>query len=108
MPGEWRERVLLTLREKEWRDGKGFGLWVVQKIKDNASFSVDVRAGMYRPDKVTGAKILPQYGLNLADLQTLKARWTEVLPLLQIGKGSPVPLEEMETPKEDGPEEMPW
>ena len=62
----YREVILKTLREKEWREGKGFGVWIVQTIKDDKSFKIQVRAGMYRPDKVSGEKVLPKDGLDVS------------------------------------------
>ncbi len=93
----WREIVLKTLREKEWKDGKGFGLWIVQKAKNDTSVSVTVRAGMYYTDKVTGEKRYPKDGLTDWDLSALKDKWNEVKPLLDRKNPPPVPPLESET-----------
>lgn len=101
----WKEVVLMTLREREWKDGKGFGLWVVQKIKDGKSYEVAVRGGMYRPDKVTGEKVLPKEGLTEADFKLLSPIYlSQVLPLLQIPKGTTVSEDATDEPIE----KMPW
>lgn len=108
----YREIILKTIREKEWKDSKGFGVWVVQTVKDDKSFKVQVRAGMYRPNKVTGAKELPKDGLDVGDFKSLVAAWKEIEPLLQIPKGTVVApagseLDQAEqTPAE--PELPPW
>jgi hypothetical protein len=92
MAGNWSEKILLTIREKPWRDGKGFGMWVVQKICDGKSNGVEVRAGMYRMDPVTGEKKLPREGLNLQDFDQLRPLFKEqVEPLLKIARGTAVP-----------------
>ena len=106
----YREVILKTLREREWREGKGFGVWVVQTIKDDKSFRVQVRAGMYRPDKVTGEKILPKDGLDEGDFKTTHADWKEVEALLQIPKGTAVPPPGSELDAAAGPEPElpPW
>lgn len=107
---EYREIVLKTLRERPWKDDKGFGCWIVQTVKDGKSFKVQVRAGMYRPDKVNGGKVLPKDGLEIGDLKTLKANWKEVEALLNFPKGTPV---DPRTPDADKPDdekidEVPW
>ncbi len=88
----YREIILKTVREKEWKDGKGFGVWVVQTVKDDKSFKIQVRAGMYRPNKLTGEKELPKDGLDLSDFNTVHvaATWKEVEALLNIPKGTAV------------------
>lgn len=86
----YREIILKTIREKEWKEGKGFGVWVVQTVKDDKSFKVQVRAGMYRPNKVTGEKELPKDGLDAGDFKSVGAAWKEIESLLQIAKGTPV------------------
>jgi hypothetical protein len=92
MAGEWKEKILLTIREKPWKDGKGFGMWVVQKVCDGKSNGVEVRAGMYRMDPVTGEKKLPRDGLNLQDFEQLRPLFKEqVETLLKIPRGTVVP-----------------
>lgn len=104
----YREVVLKTLREREWKDGKGFGVWVVQTIKDDKSFRVQVRAGMYRPDKVTGEKVLPKDGIDEGDFKTIHADWKEVEALLQIPKGTAVPPPGSELAQAPDAELPPW
>lgn len=109
----YREVVLKTLREKEWRDGKGFGVWVVQTVKDDKSFKVQVRAGMYRPNKVTGEKELPKDGFEIGDFDVVHvaAVWKEVEELLKIPKGTAVPppgSELAQAAAETEPELPPW
>lgn len=108
-PSVYSDIILKTIREKEWREGKGFGVWVVQTVKDGKSHKVQVRAGMYKPNKVTGEKELPKDGLDLADFNAVHvaATWKEVEALLQIPKGTAVdPRTTDDTPPE--PETPPW
>lgn len=101
----WTEVILKTIKERPWKDGKGFGLWVVQKFKDGKSVSVSVRGGMYSPNKVTGEKTLPKEGLELEHFDELRLIYNaEVLPLLQIKKGTPYTPPAAEEPIED----VPW
>ncbi|MES2155426.1 MAG: hypothetical protein V4510_09860 [bacterium] len=112
---EYREIVLKTLREKEWRDGKGFGVWVVQTVKDGKSFKVQVRAGMYKPNRVTGEKELPKDGLDEGDFKLIHVAetWKAIEELLRIQKGTAVapagseldPAEKAAPPE---PETPPW
>src|SRR5580704_6728631 len=103
----WTEKILKTIKERPWKDGKGFGLWVVQKIKDGKSHSVTVRAGMYKTSPINpDEKILPKEGLEEADFTTLRAIYKdEVLPLLQIAKGTAIDPRDGAPPE---PEQMPW
>lgn len=101
---EYREIILKTLREKEWRDGKGFGCWIVQTVKDDKSFKIQVRAGMYRPNRLTGEKELPKDGLDVGDFKTVHAAWKEIETLLQIPKGTTV----AEVIPDEPIEKMPW
>lgn len=106
MADAWGEKVLKTVREREWKEGKTFGIWVVQKYKDGRSYGVTVRAGMARPDKVTGEKVLPKDGLSLEDFEAIGGIYkTEILPLLQIPKGSPVEMPPAQEPDQEAP---PW
>ncbi|MBS3927735.1 MAG: hypothetical protein KGZ65_04000 [Sphingomonadales bacterium] len=104
----YKEIILKTIREKEWKDGKGFGVWVVQTVKDDKSFKIQVRAGMYRPDKVTGEKVLPKDGLDEGDFKTVHAAWKEVEPLLQIPKGTAVDPRTTDDTPEPEAELPPW
>ncbi len=110
MDSRWTEKILLTVREKDWKDGKGFGIWVVQKVCDGKSVEVTVRAGMYRTDAVTGEKKLPREGLTLKDFEALRPIFKEKIePLLKIARGTPVP-EDAESCPDPGPdvEECPF
>lgn len=101
----WTEVVIKTIKERPWKDGKGFGMWVVQKFKDGKSVSVSVRAGMYAPNKVTGEKTLPKEGLELEHFEALRPIYTaEILPLLQIPKGTAF----VPPPAEEPIEDVPW
>ena len=113
----WREIVLKTIKEKEWKDGKGFGIWIVQKIKNDTSVSVTVRAGMYYTEKVTGEKRLPKDGLNGYDFEELNKVWKEIQPLLDhqhpplvipVEPPSPEPPKEPAPPAGGEVEEVPW
>ncbi len=105
----WSEVVLKTIREHPWKDDKGFGLWVVQKVKNGKSVGVSVRAGMYKPNRVTGQKELPKDGLEEADFKLLGPIYlAEVLPLLQIPKGTAVDPRAPDAPPEPDIETPPW
>lgn len=112
MPDEvkpiYRDIVLKTIREKEWKDGKGFGCWIVQTVKDEKSWKVQVRAGMYKPNKVTGEKSLPLDGLELGDLTSLTLEWEEIKALLSIPKGTAVDPRTTDNVPEPETERMPW
>ena len=122
MPDVWRDVLVKTIREKEGNrnDGSGFGMWVVQKVKNDVSVSVTVRAGRYYKNKVTGEREYPKDGLSDWDFEALKKKsadgtqfvWDEIKPLLDR-KNPPVvkPLEEPTeepAPEEEKIEECPW
>ena len=97
----WTEVVLLTLKERPWKDGKGFGMWVVQKFKDGKSVSVSVRAGMYAPNKTTGEKTLPKEGLELEHFDTLRPIYlAQIEPLLKRPKGSAMEINGLPEPEQ--------
>lgn len=105
-PAVWTEVVLKTIKERPWKDGKGFGIWVVQKFKEGKSVSVSVRAGMYSPNKVTGEKTLPKEGLELEHFDALSPIYLkEIKPLLEIKKGTPFEEAPAGPPE---PEQPPW
>jgi len=85
----YREIIRKTIRERPWKDGKGFGAWVVETFKDDKSFKVQVRAGMYKPNKITGEKSLPMDGLDDSDFKAVHDAWKEVDALLKTPKGTP-------------------
>lgn len=93
MADTWRDVVLKTLREtpSKTKAGAGFGTWVVQRVKNDKSFSVTVRAGGFYTDAVTGEKRYPKDGLSLYDFKALGPIYkAELLPLLEIPKDAPV------------------
>ncbi len=120
--GEWRDVVLLTIREtpskKEGKTGEGYGLWVVARVKpDNTLFAVTLRSGRYYPNKLDGSKTLPKDGLGYYDMMELKKKgqaaetvWQEVVamldpkhpPVLPAPGTPPPPAPEPDIPK------MPW
>ena len=103
----YREIVLKTMREKPWQEGKGFGLWIVQTVKNGKSERIKVIAGMYKPNKVTGEKTLPKDGLEASDLKTLAEHWNTIKPLLEIPKGTVVEEIEPDAALPE-PEQMPF
>ena len=112
MADEWRDVVLRTIREtaSKNREGSGFGLWIVMKLKNDAFYNVTVRSGSYYTDKVTGEKRIPREGLTDYDFAALKKVWaTDVLPLIDHNNPPPVPGPADEPPKEEeDPEKVPW
>jgi hypothetical protein len=102
MPDIWREVVLKTIKEKAWKEGKFFGIWVIQKVRNDTSVSVTVRAGMAYTDKVTGEKRYPKDGFTDWDLEALRKKneagvpiIDEIMPLLDRKNPPPVaPVEE--------------
>lgn len=117
MNDEWRDLVLKTLRETPSRtkDGAGFGMWVIQRVRNNASFSVTVRSGGYYTDKVTGERRYPKEGLSLYDFNALRSIFkTEIEPLLNIPKEAVVNLpgpravEEEQRKQQEPVEPPPW
>lgn len=112
MPDEWRDVVLLMIRETPSRTkpDAGYGLWVIQKVKNNKSVSVTVRSGSYYTDKVTGEKRYPKDGLNLYDFKALKTIYKEKIEkLLETPKDAPVLPPEMQGQQEDNEiEQPPW
>ena len=119
MAGVWREVLLLTIREFESKkkDGSGFGMWVIQKIHDDKSFNVTVRAGRYYIDKVTGEKKVPRDGgLSDWDFIALKNKnpdgeglvWDKVKALIDRKNPPPVKIIEEEKAPAAPIEEAPW
>lgn len=124
MASVYRDVLLLTVRENESKrkDGSGFGIWVIQKVRDEKHFNVTVRAGRYYTDKVTGEKRYPKDGLSDLDFQALKKVdpdgdgkkliWDKIRVLIDRNNPPPVkPLEEEKPPKEEPKqdlEEAPW
>lgn len=93
MADVWRDIVLKTLRETPSRTkaGAGYGLWVVQRVKNEKSYSVTVRSGSFYTDAVTAEKRYPKDGLNLYDFKALSATYkAEIEPLLNIPKDTPI------------------
>lgn len=114
---EWRDLVLKTIRETPSRtkEGAGFGLWIIQRVRNGRSFSVTVRSGGFYTDAVTGERRYPKDGLNAYDFKALRAIFkTEIEPLLDIPKDSVVNLpgpgtaEEAEQKQQAPAEAPPW
>lgn len=128
MPSVYKDVVLLTIKEREWKDGKGFGVWIIQKLVDGKHKDVTLRAGMYSPNKVTGERQYPKDGLTDWDLEALKKQTGNVIPdgrggtrpellwdvatkLLDRKNPPPVPVDEPEQQQPAGPAEPelpPW
>ncbi len=112
MADTWRDIVLKTIRETPSRtkQGAGFGLWIVQRVKNDKSFSVTVRSGSFYTDAVSGEKRLPKDGLNLYDFKALGPIYkADVEPLLNIPRDTPVdPRTEDDKPDQPEPEACPW
>ena len=120
MAGVWREVLLLTIREVESKknDGSGFGMWVIQKILNDKSFNVTIRAGRYYTDKVNGEKRYPKDGLSDWDFMALKNKspdgqglvWDKIKVLIDRKNPPAVtPLEEEKATKQSPAiEEAPW
>ncbi|MDD5301467.1 MAG: hypothetical protein PHS14_00045 [Elusimicrobia bacterium] len=124
--GEWRDVVLLTLRETPAkpkngveRPGEGYGLWVVARVKpDNTLFGVTLRSGRYYPNKLDGSKTLPKDGLGYYDLMELKkdgktageTKWGDVVKLLDPKHPPVLPSPAAEAPPPPAEEipKMPW
>lgn len=106
----YREIVLKVIKERPWKDGKGFGCWVIQTVCDNKSVRVQVRSGMYYPNKVTGEKQYPKEGLEISDFRSLKETYkAEIEPMLNIPKGTAVSIAtEDAPPPEENIEDVPW
>ncbi len=93
MADEWKDVVLKIIREtpSKTKEGAGYGAWIIQRVRNNQSFSVTVRAGGFYTDITTGEKRYPKDGLSLYDFKALGPIYkAEVEPLLQIAKGTPV------------------
>lgn len=108
----WREIVLEVISERPWKEGKGFGIWIIQSVNADKSVRVQVRAGMYKPNKVTGEKNYPKDGFDISDLKTLKAKWKpEYDVLMNISKGTPVDPRQggaEQAQESNQPDAMPW
>lgn len=102
----WTDRLLLTLKETphKTKPGCGYGLFVVQKLRNGQSFNVQVRSGYFStsPD---GEKKLPKDGLGLYDFNTIGPIFKDqIKPLLENPPAVPLPGAE-EPVKEVG---NPW
>lgn len=140
--GEWRDVILLTLREtptkpkkgreSEWKEGEGYGDWVVARVKpDNTLFGVTFRSGKYYPSKLDGSKTLPKDGISYYSFMELKKPsktrlgavracacgaeriptvWEDVLALLDPKNPPVLPAPNAEPPAPPAPEveKMPW
>jgi hypothetical protein len=102
MADTWRDAILLTLREmpSKNKEGSGWGLWVVMKVRNDTCYNVSVRAGSYYTDKVTGERRIPRDGLTSYDFAKLKEEWAKVKPLLDRDNPPPVPAPEGEQPQD--------
>lgn len=110
MAGVWRDIVLKTIREtpSKTKEGSGYGLYIIQRVCDEKSFSVTVRSGSYRTDAVSGEKVYPRDGLNIYDFNAIRPIYKqEIEPMLEIKKGTPVAQSEA-PPPEPEPEMPPW
>lgn len=98
--GEWRDVILLTLREtptrqkagreSEWKEGEGYGDWVVARVKpDGTLFNVTFRSGKYQPSKIDGTKMLPKDGIGFYSFMELrKPSKTNVAPIKACACGA--------------------
>ncbi len=125
MEGEWRDVILVTIREnpskRSDKPDEGYGTWIVARVKpDNKLFGVTFRSGRYYPNKVTGEKTLPKDGIGFYDFMELKKPWKggpettwEMVVKMLDPKHPPVlphPSEQAKTPAPPEPksERMPW
>lgn len=111
MADVYRDILLKTLKEtpSKTKPGAGYGMWVIQRVKNDASFKVTVRSGGFYTDAVTGDKRYPKDGLDLFDFNTLSPIFkTEIKPLLEIPKGTVVAAADAPPLAEPEPEQMPW
>jgi len=129
MASVWRDVVILTIREtpSKSKAGSGFGMWVIQKLRDGAHYNVTLRAGNYFTNQVSGEKQYPKDGMTDWDFEALKKSvpglpekapgkptlyWDIVMPLLDRKNPPPVPEPESQPDPEPAgppePERMPW
>lgn len=104
MDDEYRDIVLKVYRETphKTKPGCGFGLWLIQKVKNGVSFNVQVRAGWYSTDAVTGLKKYPKDGLGKYDFKAISAVYkSEVEPTFN----NPPPVADPLTPPPPAPPE---
>lgn len=137
MASVWKDIAILTIREtpSKTKAGSGFGMWVIQKLRDGKHYDTTLRAGNFYTNAVTGDKEYPKGGLTDWDFEALKKPtptgqrvpdgkggtraemfWDVVIPLLDRKNPPPVPEPEPDTPAEQQqpapassePELPPW
>ena len=121
MASVWRDIVLLTIKEtpSKNKEGSGFGVWIIQKLRDGAHYNVTLRAGSFYMNQATGEREYPKGGLTDWDLNELKKTvpgstetfWVVGMRLLDRRNPPAVPppdaLEPAQMPEEPI-EDVPW
>lgn len=132
MASVWKDVVIYQVRETQSKTkaGSGFGMWVVQKIRDGKHYDVTLRAGNFYTNAVNGEKEYPKGGLTDWDFEALNKPtgqripdgkggtrpelvWDVVKPLLDRKNPPPVPTDEPEQQAQEPagppePEMPPW
>lgn len=90
MASVWKDVVILTIKQTPSRskEGSGFGVWVIQKLRDGAHYNVTVRAGSYYKHQVTGEPVYPKDGLTDWDFEAMNKQTGNIIP---DGKGGTRP-----------------
>lgn len=131
MASVWKDVVLLTIREtaSKSKEGSGFGMWVIQKLRDGAHYNVTVRAGSFYKHQVTGETVYPKDGMTDWDFEALNKQtgqttsdgkggmraelfWDVTKKLIDRKNPPPVPTDEPASepapPASEEPEMPPW
>ena len=80
----FRSIVLKTIRETQSSkdETKGWGMWILQYIKDGQHVATKLVCGEYWTDAMSGEKRYRAKGMGRRDFETLNSVWKEVKPII--------------------------